>query len=159
MAADAGIYQLVYSAGHKAAGSPPNLFDYVARDAAGKPIARSWLYYGLNPDRARAGYFLQVNNFKNCHYHLLDMRLLREAFAGPGRDADLSGFTQPREELGKSLVAFIVDAYQLKAADDLFADSETTEGGNYAGCKKEYMPADFSKVVDGLVGMAPPEAP
>ena len=41
-----------------AAGKPPRLADYIARDADGRPILRSWLYYGMNPSVDRAGYFL-----------------------------------------------------------------------------------------------------
>ena len=156
-AADEGIFQLVYASGHRAAGLAPNLLDYVARDAAGAPIARSWLYYGLNPEKARGGYFLKADNFKNCHYHIIDMSFLSEVFASAGRDVDLGAFTEFREELGTSLLGFILQAYEQKVAEGLMDDSPTLEGGNYAGCKTEpFGAARIASIVDTLTGMLPP---
>ena len=126
------------------------------RDPRGRAIARSWLYYGLNPERAKGGYFLKVNNYKNCHYHILDMRLLRDAFLGLGRDADLSGFTTVREDLGRSIVKFMVGAYEAKAADGLLVDSPTIEGGNYAGCNPDlfeeelFRHSDIGTIIEDL---------
>jgi hypothetical protein len=153
-AADAGLYQLVYAAGHTAAGRSPNLMDYVARDAAGAPIARSWLYYSLNPARDRPGYFLK-KNFKNCHYHITDMRLLREALVGAGSDADLSGFRDSRADLGTSITAFIVDTFEAKRAEGLFTDAPTTAPGNWAGCRAEMFSEETTaEIVSGLNALA-----
>ncbi len=133
-AARAGLYQLVYADGHVAAGRPPNLFDYVARDPEGNAIARSWLYYGLNPSRDRPGYFLP-NQFKNCHYHIVDIRALGNALGNVGGDADLSGFRAPHPDLGGSILELMVRTLKLKQSEGMFADAPTTPPGNWAGCR------------------------
>jgi hypothetical protein len=146
-AAVEGLYQLAYAEGHRGTGRAPNLFDFIARDESGAPIADSWLFYGLNPDKMRGGYYLRVRAYKNCHYHIFDMRLLRRIFRTVGSGADLSGFTRSDPSLGRSLVGFIVDAYDRKLATGLFVDSPTAEGGNSGGCRPElFDPAEFEEV-------------
>lgn len=139
-----GMYQLAYAEGHRGTGSAPNLFDYIARDESGAPIADSWLFYGLNPEKTRGGYYLKVRADKNCHYHIFDMRLLHRIFRSVGDGADLSGFTRTDPVLRRSLIEFIVDAYDSKLAAGLFVDTPTAEGGNFDGCP-EGLPFDAAR--------------
>jgi hypothetical protein len=148
-----GIHQLVYAAGNRDPGSPPNLYDFIAKSASGSPIARSWLYYAINPQRA-VGWFLRKNNFKNCEYHLVDMRLLRDMFGGPGRYADISGFIEVHPQLDRSLIEFILDVYRTKMAEGFFADSPTMKGGNFAGCREGPFNAPrVTRIVDDLTNI------
>ncbi len=154
-AARAGLNQLVYAEGHVAAGRAPNLSDYIPRDAAGEPIVRSFLYYGLNPARERKeGYFLKVNNFKNCHYHVVDMKALLDALKSAGSGADLSGFTEIRPDLKDSLIGFIIGSWDAKVSEGLFEDGETAPPGNWAACRRDmYSAASTEKIVSELAAL------
>ena len=155
-AARAGLYQLVYAEGHVAAGKPPNLFDYVARDGEGNAIERSWLYYGLNPARDRPGYFLP-NAFKNCHYHIVDIRALGDAMRIVG-GTDLSGFREARVDLGgSSILDLIVRTLRLKQSEGMFADAPTTPPGNWAGCRESmYSAKATNEAVERLLAAGRP---
>jgi hypothetical protein len=132
-----GMYQLAYGKGYRGSGSAPNLFDYIARDASGAPIRDSWLFYGLNPEKTKGGYYLKVRAYKNCHYHIFDMGLLRRIFRTVGKDADLSGFTRTDPTLGRSLLGFIAEAYDRKIAVGMFEDTPTAKGGEFGACRPE----------------------
>jgi hypothetical protein len=147
-AAIEGIHQLVYSSGRRRGeGAAPSLFDFIARDESGAPILRSWLYYGMNPKREGPGYFMRDELvWKNCNYHILDMSLLYRNLTGPGAETDLSGFTIHDPWLKDSLLGFILKAYEIKLAEGIRKDSETTKGGDYHGCGP-YNEEGFEKVV------------
>lgn len=135
-----GMNQMVYSAEAKEKGDLPTLMDYIPRHD-GKPIAKSWLYYGRNIVKG-SPYFLKENTYKNCGYHVLVIKLLQknlEYMIAEG--ADISGFTKDRADLGTSVIEFIIDAWELKKPD-LYTDSNTKSEGNFLACDEEHTAAD-----------------
>lgn len=140
-----GAYQLVYG-GPSKNGSPPNFFDFFAKKN-GKPIVRSWLYYGFNAEEDRA-YFLKGNGdgpWKNCNYHMHVMELLANTLPKLDPIANLEGYREKHASLGnRSILEFIVATYQEKLDDGLKTDSKTVEPGFFGGCadRKLKFPAD-----------------
>ena len=135
-AAVEGMHQLVYATGIKG-GVAPNLFDFVARKPNGEAIQNSWLYYGYSP--SGSGYFLKKTPAKNCGYHKRDINLLVSLFDRMGGLVDTTGFTTPPVggNLNKSILVFIVRAYELKVEDGLYKDSKTSTGGNFLACGED----------------------
>lgn len=130
-----GMNQMVYASAAKDKGDLPNLLDYIPRHK-GEPIANSWLYYGRNIVEGKP-YFLNENDYKNCSYHMLVIKLLQrnlEHMLTEG--ADITGFTEKRGELGASVVDFVVNTFVLKQADGLYVDSKTKPGGNFKACSE-----------------------
>lgn len=151
-AASEGINQLIYSAGLRGGGPAPNLFDYIAVNADGKPIADSWLYYSINLEKRRP-YFLRREYWKNCSYHIKDMLHLHAILTEAGHLADTSGLTEVTPYLGgKGLLDYIVDTYtnKLDGPDGLYKDSPTEPNGNYLACREGYKDPAPQEVVDYL---------
>ena len=128
-----GTNQLVYSKGNTKKGKAPNLFDYIPYDKKGDAIQNSWLLYGLNPEKQKS-YFLK-SNYKNCSYHMLDITLVGKILENLEGEIDLRGFTNKRKALGKkSILKFMVDAYDIKIRDGLRGNTPTEKGGTFGTC-------------------------
>lgn len=141
-----GMNQLVLSPRAKHDGDLPNLLDYVPRHR-GKPIRNSWLYYGRNIVDGRP-YFLE-SEYKNCNYHLLVIKLLhRNIRYMLDQGLDVSEFGRHRDDLGTSLVDFVIDTYERKRDDEgLYADAPSKPGGNFTGCDAQVTPDELDPVM------------
>jgi|GEM_PF-1733792 len=130
------LNQMVYSASGDGGNKLPNLMDYIV-DHKGKKTKKSWLYYGRNIVN-RKPYHLdnESSYYKNCNYHLLVLRLLRQTLDSlPEAGLDLAGFTKTRGSLGgRSVVDFLLDVYEVKLADGLYDKSKAKGGGNFWAC-------------------------
>lgn len=148
-----GTYQLVYGKGSDGKGSAPNLFDFIATTPGGKPIQRSWLYYGFNPELGKA-HFLgnKGNDWKNCGYHMHVMQLL-SAILPRLPQSERAGFTKVRASLGVSVVDFIVSAYQVKAGEGLGGDSKTQTNGAFGSCGEKAKTPLSPAVISALSGL------
>lgn len=132
-----GAHQLAYGPSIKQGNIAPNLFDFVARKPNGEQIQRSWFYYGFTP--TGKGYYLEQVPEKNCGYHKRDISLIVDIFRRFGGLIDKTGFDTPPADgsLGtKSILEYIVRAYEIKLGEDLFTDSETSTGGYFGACEE-----------------------
>jgi hypothetical protein len=131
-----GMNQMVYSSSASKQGDLPTLADYIPRHQ-GKPIQNSWLYYGRNIVEGKS-YFLDEKDYKNCNYHLLVLRLLDGNLKYMlGEKIDVSGFTEKKDDLGTSILGFILETYEMRLPNDLYKDLPTKPGGNFDACSKK----------------------
>lgn len=151
-----GAHHLVYGASaieSRTPGIPPNIFDFVAVNESGTPIKRSWLYYGFSVG-SKQPYFLKENVYKNCGYHLQDMKLVvaihRDLEELQTRNVsakdfepdlfahlDLSGYHQRHAWLGgRSIIGHMLAAHDLKMQlGGLTAESPSAHpNGDFSAC-------------------------
>jgi hypothetical protein len=147
-----GLHQLVYADSGKDEGEAPNLKDFIPRHDD-EPIPNSWLYYGRNNMTGKE-YFLDNRPWKNCNYHILVLRLLHNTLPrAVAAGASIDGFTRHRGAYGMSLLAFVVQSYQLKDADTLFVDSATEREGFFGKCHDGKTKVLEDTVIQELLAM------
>lgn len=130
-----GTYQLIYGPSaiqSSRGGIPPNIFDFVPLNHNGLAMRRSWLYYGFSVNNKKPYFLTKGNNYKNCGYHIQDMRLvarihrdleelqtrnMKSSDFEPDlfKNLDLSGFHERHASLrDRSIVGFMLNIYDLK---------------------------------------------
>jgi phosphotransferase system HPr-like phosphotransfer protein len=135
-AAVEGVHQMVYGKGIKKS-KAPTLFDFVPRDKKGRAIQDSWLYYGLTSEKNK-GYYLKNTIEKNCGYHKRNISLLATIFKEFGSEVKMKGFTEKRKDLNsKSILEFMIKAYEIKENGQLHKNEDTTAPGNFQRCANE----------------------
>ncbi|MBP9711250.1 MAG: hypothetical protein KBD50_03290 [Candidatus Pacebacteria bacterium] len=136
-----GVNQMVYGKGMKKA-KTPTLFDFVPRDKKGKVIQDSWMYYGLGINKKEKdgfkGYYLKTTIEKNCGYHRRNISLLATIFQEMSGKINIKGFTDERKDLNnKSILDFMIKAYEIKEDGQLHKNEDTTPPGNFQRCSDE----------------------
>jgi hypothetical protein len=136
-----GMHQMVYGKGMKKSNTP-TLFDFVPFDKKGKVIQESWMYYGLSVNKKEKngfkGYYLKTVIEKNCGYHKRNISLLSTIFKEFGSEIEMKGFTEKRNDLNKkSILEFMIKAYEIKEGDNLHKNDKTTAPGNFQRCVNE----------------------
>jgi hypothetical protein len=148
-AAIAGITQLLQQT------FPPTLADFVPNDEkSGKPIQRSWLYYGAsrittaNP----RGYFLARLPWKNGNYHLLVMQLLSGFESFPEVTRLIKA---PNKALaGQSAAEWLLGTYKAKQEDGLYAPSRSKAPGRFAALDRDHTQPLESGVVEFFTSLS-----